>query len=275
MQESWQSEGSLPYRVAHTSPGEDSTQISRDGPFKGTPTALAPLVFTKHVQRTREDAREEGYWKFMMKILDARRQAAQQDQSSITPSALPSQNQTQMLPESAPESEIRQLTLLSPTALINKVRSLASSDSIVASLEGDSRRKERSSSSTDLRAVDSEGELSFIQITGTEEEVMSAVEQDFFNSTWKALAHRLLQEYLSSVLRTNPVASSSSKQNAGSKEHGMSSASKLTSSPNRTSMRKRSAKSQEDSEDGDGQEDTRKTKRQDQAAPIHEFGEPL
>jgi hypothetical protein len=172
------------------------------------------------------------------------------------------------------ETSSRQLTQLSSVALEKNFDSKTSSESISANL-GDIRLGgERSSSSTDLRAGDSEGELSFVHGTDTEQAV-SIVEQVLLDATWKNLALSVLRGFSSNFSSTRPVGSDSPRQNAGSKLHGTASGSRSTSSSTHTSARKRSAESREDSEDANDQEDTKKPKQQCRAAPIDDLSDSL
>lgn len=94
MQEGWQSESSLPHRPVCKS--EDSTHIKRERSFTES-ASLPPLSNTTYVHKSPEEIAKDKSWESLQRVLDARKQAAQRDQTSMPPPALPPQIQTQML----------------------------------------------------------------------------------------------------------------------------------------------------------------------------------
>lgn len=108
LQEGWQSDSSLPHRPTHKV--EDSTRVKRERSFTES-SSIPPPSSTTYLHKSPEEIAKDKSWESLQRVLDARKQAAQQDQSSMPPPALPRQIQTQMLspprehmPPSAPVS---------------------------------------------------------------------------------------------------------------------------------------------------------------------------
>jgi hypothetical protein len=94
LQEGWQSESSLPHRPADTV--EESAHIKRERSF--TESSFVPSSSsTGYVHKSPEEITKDKTWESLQRVLDARKQAAQQDQTSMPPPALPRQIQTQVL----------------------------------------------------------------------------------------------------------------------------------------------------------------------------------
>lgn len=106
LQEGWQSESSLPYRPSHTSQSEDPVQIKRERSFTETSSVPAPLSITTPTHKSAEEIAKDKSWESLQRVLDARKQAVQQDHTSMPPPALPRQIQTQMLSPPAPRDHM-------------------------------------------------------------------------------------------------------------------------------------------------------------------------
>ena len=115
LQEGWQSGSSLVHRPANPSQIEESAHIKRE-------RSLTEPSINTTVHKSPEEVAKDKSWESLQRVLDARKQAAQQDQTSMPPPALPRQLQ---MPSSPALRE--QISSAAPVSAFSDWSSVASS----------------------------------------------------------------------------------------------------------------------------------------------------
>jgi hypothetical protein len=115
LQEGWQSGSNLVHRPANPSQIEEPTQIKRE-------RSLTEPSINTTMHKSPEEIAKDKSWESLQRVLDARKQAAQQDQTSMPPPALPRQLQ---MPSSPALRE--QISSAAPVSAFSDWSSVASS----------------------------------------------------------------------------------------------------------------------------------------------------